>query len=107
MHQRRERVGLVHDLRQLGPTEEEVDRAADALGVHQVGDLGDLVGVLDAHALLDRPAQLQEALAQLLHRQLVERPQAPVAEVVDVVHHRHRPPGLRVQPVGTQVQDVL
>ena len=34
----RERVGLVDDLRELAAAEEEVDRAADALGVDQLGD---------------------------------------------------------------------
>ncbi len=106
MHERRERIGLVDDLRELGAPEEEIDCAGDALAVHKVGDLGDLVRILDAHALLHRPPKLQEALAQLLHRQLVERAQATVAQVVDVVHLRRGLPRLGVDPLGTQIQDV-
>ena len=80
-----ERVGLVDDLRQLAAAEEEVDRAADRLAVDELGDLAHLARVLDAHALLDGALELQEALADLLRRQLVDQPQAAVAEVVDVV----------------------
>ncbi len=81
----RQRVRLVDDLRQLAPAEEEVDRAADRLGVDELGNLAQLVRVLEAHALLDGPLELQEALANLLGRQLVDETQTTVAEVVNVV----------------------
>ena len=66
-------------------TEEEVDGAADRLRVHQIGDLAQLAGVLDAHALLDGAAKLQEALSHFLDGQLVKRTQTTVAQMVDVV----------------------
>jgi hypothetical protein len=45
----------------------------------------ELVGVLEAHALLDGAAELQEALAELVAGEFVDRPQTPVAQMVDVV----------------------
>ena len=44
-----------------------------------------VLGVLEAHPLLDGAAELEEALAQLVGGQLVDRPQPAVAQVVDVV----------------------
>ena len=79
-----QRVGLVDDLRQLAAAEEVLDRRADALGVDQ-RPRGHVLGVLEAHPLLDGAAELEEALAQLVGGQLVDRPQAAVAQVVDVV----------------------
>ena len=81
----RQRVGLVDDLRQLAAAEEEIDRAADALGVDQLGDAAQLVRVLQAHALLDGALELQEALAKLFAGQFVDRAQTAVAQMIDVV----------------------
>ena len=80
----RQRVGLVDDLRQLAPAEEVFDRRADALGVDQAPG-GDVLGVLQAHPLLDGPAELEEPLAELVGGELVDGPEAAVAQVVDVV----------------------
>ena len=44
-----------------------------------------VLGVLEAHPLLHGAAKLEEALAQLVGGQLVDRAQATVAQVVDVV----------------------
>ena len=46
VHEHRQRVRLVDDLREFAAAEEEVDGAADGLGVHQVGDLAQFVGSL-------------------------------------------------------------
>ncbi len=82
----RKRVGLIDHLRKFAPPEEEVDRAADALGVYQLAHLTQLVRILQAHALLNGAAELEETLAELFSRQLVDRAQAAVAKVIDVVH---------------------
>ena len=107
VHQRTQRVRLVDDLRQLTAPEEEVDRARDALRVHKVADLRQLVGILDTHALLHRPAKLQETLAELLHCQLIECAEAAVAQVVDVVDLRDRTARLGVDAVRTKVEQIL
>ena len=80
----RQRVGLVDDLRELAAAEEVLDRRADALGVDQRAR-GHVLGVLEAHPLLDGAAELEEALAQLVGGQLVDGAQPAVAQVVDVV----------------------
>ena len=79
-----QRIRLVDDLRELAAAEEVFDRRADALGVDQ-RPRGHVLGVLEAHPLLDGAAELEEPLAQLVGGQLVDRPQASVAQVVDVV----------------------
>ena len=93
-------VGLVHNLAQFTPAEEVVDRAGNRLAVDQVRDLRQLVGVLDAHPLLHGPTELEKALAKLLDRQFVQRPQPAVAQVVDVVN-------VSVVAVVAQVDHVL
>ncbi len=81
----RQWVRLVDDLRQLPSAEEVLDRRADALGVDQA-PRGDVLGVLQAHPLLDGPPELEEPLAELVGRQLVDGPKPAIAQVVDVVN---------------------
>ena len=77
-------IGLVHDLRQFAAAEEVLDRRADALGVDQRPGRH-VVCFLQAHPLLHGAAELEKPLAQLVGRQLVDGPQPPVPQVVDVV----------------------
>ena len=79
-----ERVGLVHELAELGGAEELLHHRRHRLGVdevvrHQVGDVG------DRHPLLDRPLHARQAHPELVLEQLAHRSHAPVAEVIDVV----------------------
>ena len=87
VRQHRKRIGLVDHLRQLAASEEILDGGRDALGVDQRSGRH-LLDVLEAHAFLHRPAELEEALADLVGGQLVDRPQAAVPQVVDVVDLR-------------------
>ena len=91
VREHRERVGLVDHLRKFAAAEEVLDRRRNALGVDQAAGRH-VLDVLEAHPLLHRAAELQEALAQLVAGQLVDGPQAAVAQVVDVVdlHVRRR-----------------
>ncbi len=80
----RQRVGLVHELRQLRRAEELANRRRNRLRVdqvvrHQVFALG------LAEALLHRAFDAHEARAELVFRQFADAAHAPVAEVVDVV----------------------
>ena len=84
VREHRQRVGLVDHLRQLAAAEEVLDRRRDALGIDQAAGRH-VLDVLEAHPLLHGAAELQEALAQFVAGQLVDRPQAAVAQVVDVV----------------------
>ena len=79
-----QRVGLVHELRQLRGAEELLDRRGDGLRVdqvvrHQVLALG------LREALAHRALDAHQARAELVLGQLAHRAHAAVAEVVDVV----------------------
>ena len=79
-----ERVGLVHELRELRGAEELAHRRRRRLGVDQV--LRHDVADLDRrHALLDRALHAQEPDAVLVLHQFADRADAAVAEIVDVV----------------------
>ncbi len=80
-------VGLVDDLRQLAAAEKVFDGRGDALRIDQAARRH-VFQVFQAHPLLDRPPQLEKAFAQLVRGQLVDGPQPPVAQVVDVVDFR-------------------
>ena len=87
VREHRQRIRLVDDLRQLAAAEEVLDRRRDALRVDQAARRH-VLDVLEAHPLLHGAAELQEALAHFVARQLVDRPQAAIAQVVDVVDVR-------------------
>ena len=80
----RQRVGLVHELRQLRGAEELAHRGRRRLGVDQVVRHHG-VDIDRAHALADRALHAQQADAVLVLHQLADRADAPVAEMVDVV----------------------
>ena len=79
-----QRVGLVHELRQLRAAEELLDRGRDRLGVDEVVRQQVLALGL-AEALLDGAFDADEAGAELVLGELADRAHAAVAEVVDVV----------------------
>ena len=80
----RQRVGLVHELRQLGRPEELLDRRHHRADVDQ-GLRGDGLDVLGGHALAHDPLHSGQADADLVLDQLADRTDAPVGEVVLVV----------------------
>ena len=79
-----ERVGLVHELRQLRGAEELAHRRRRRLGVDQVLR-HDRVDIDRRHALLDGALHAQQAEAVLVLHELADRAHAAVAEMVDVV----------------------
>ena len=80
-----ERVGLVHELRQLAGAEELLHRRGDRLGVDEV--LGhQAFGLGQGKTLLHRPFHAHQADAELVLGHLADRLHAAVAQVVDVVH---------------------
>ena len=80
----RQRVGLVHELRELRGAEELAHRGSRRLRVDQVLR-HDGVDIDRGHALLDRALHAQQADAVLVLHQLADRAHAAVAEMVDVV----------------------
>ena len=79
-----DRVGLVHELRQLARTEELLDGGDDWPDVDE-RLRGDLVDVLRGHALSHHALHAREADPELVLDQLAHRADAAIAEVVDVV----------------------
>ena len=79
-----ERIGLVHELRQLARAEELADRGRHGLGVDEVVR-HEVLGLGLREPLLHRALDAHQAGAELVLRQLADRAHAAVAEVVDVV----------------------
>ena len=77
-------VGLVHELRQLGSTEELLEHRGHRLGIDQVvgHERGDF---LDAHALLDGALHAHQTDAVLVLHQFAHQAHAAIAQMVDIV----------------------
>jgi len=80
----RQRVGLVHELRQLVRPEECIDHRRQCLGVDQVHRCENLV-VTDVHAFADGTGHPGETDTKLVVQLLSHSPDTAVAQVVDVV----------------------
>ena len=80
----RQRIGLVHELRQLRAAEELTDRGGDRLGVDQIVRHR-RVDLDRAHPLAHRALHAQEPDAELILHQLAHRAHPAIAEIVDVV----------------------
>ena len=81
-----QRVGLVHELRELRAAEKLADRRHYRLGVHQVVRHGRGHFLVHGHLFLDGAFHAHQADAELVFQQLAHRADAPVAQVIDVVH---------------------
>ena len=95
----RQRVDLVHELRQLRGAEELLDRRHDRADVDQ-GLRGDGLDVLGGHALTHDPLHPAETDADLVLDQLADAADAAVGEVVLVVKAVARLSLGEVQEVG-------
>ena len=81
---RRERVRLIHELRELTRAEELLDDRRNRLGVDQIVRHQRL-DLLERHALLDRALHAHQTDPVLVLEQLADDAHPAVAEVVDVV----------------------
>ena len=80
-----QRVGLVHELRQLAGPEERLDHRGYGPSVDQIVDV-DLLGIrVDRHPLLDQTRHTAEADAELVRDELTHGPHPTVTEMIDVV----------------------
>src|SRR5439155_9812603 len=79
-----ERVGLLHELAQLAPAEELLDRGDDRTDVDELLRRR-LLRLDDGHALAHDALHAEQADAELLLDELADRAHPAVAEVVDVV----------------------
>ena len=96
----RKRVGLVHKLRELGRAEEFPNRGHHRLGVDQVVGHSRRHFLVNGHLFFDRPFHAHQADTELVLQQLAHRPNAPIAEVVDIVH------GVAAAGILAQLQEV-
>ena len=107
MGDRRQRVRLVHELRELARTEELLDDGRNRLGVDQVVR-HELLDLLQTHPLLDRALHAHQTDPVLVLEQLAHHANAPVAEVVDVVDALVRVVAvLQVDQILDRQQDVV
>ena len=82
----RQRVRLIHELRELRRPEEFADRGHHRLRVDQVVRHGGRHFLVDRHLLLDRAFHPDQADPELVLEELPDRADTTIAEVVDVVH---------------------
>ena len=83
----RQRIGLIHELRQLRGAEEFADGRHHRLGVDQVVRHGRRHFLIHAHLFLDGALHAHQADAELVLHQLADGAHAAVAKVIDVVHY--------------------
>ena len=106
--QARERVGLIHELRQLRRAEELLDGGHDRADVDQ-GLRRNCLDVLRGHALANDALHAGKTGADLILNQLADGTQATIAEVVDVIGLDANLAALRLHAddAGMQADDVL
>src|SRR5690606_28327458 len=75
-----QRIGLVHELRQLARTEKLLDRGRDRLGVDQIVR-HQIVGFSLRQALLDRTLDTHQTRSELVFGKLTDRAHTTVAQV--------------------------
>ena len=85
MRDLRQRVGLVHELRELRRAEELADGGHDRLGVDEVVRHGRRHLLIDRHLFLDGALHADEADAELVLHQFANGADAAVAKVIDVI----------------------
>ena len=82
----RQRIGLIHELRELAGPEKFADGRHHRLGVHQVVRHGRRHFLVDRHLFLDGALHAHQADAELVFEQFAHRAHAAVAQVIDIVH---------------------
>src|SRR5678815_1584316 len=81
----RQRIRLVHELRQLARAEELTHRGRHRLGVDEIARHRRLHFLVDRHLLLDGALHALETDAELVFQELTDRAHASITKVIDVV----------------------
>ena len=100
-----QRVGLIHELRKLGRSEELADRGHYRLGVDQVVRHGRRHFLVHAHLFFDGALHADQSDAELVFEQFAHRAHAAIAQVIDVVHRADA--AAQLQQVLNGVDEVL
>ncbi len=82
-----ERIGLIHELRELARTEELAYGGHHGLGVYQVVRHGRRHFLVDRHLFFDGALHAHQTDAELVFEQFADRAHAAVAEVIDIVDY--------------------
>ena len=99
-------VGLVHELGELGASEEVADDGGEGLGVDEfLGGHSLDVDIEEGHALLDEALGAGEADAALVAEEFADGADAAGAEVVDVIEDALA--GLELEDVADGAEEVL
>ena len=101
----RERIGLIHELRELARSEELADGGHHRLRIHQVMRHGRRHFLVDRHLFFDRALHAHQADAELVFEQFADRANAAVAQVIDVVDSANTP--AQLQQIEDRVDEVL
>ena len=80
-----QRIGLIHELRQLVRSEERIDDRRQRFGIDQVYRCKHFV-VAHVHPFADRTRHADETYAELVGQLLAHCAYAAVRQVVDIVH---------------------
>src|SRR5262249_1762887 len=80
----RQRVGLVHELRQLRRAKELPDRRGNRLGINEISRHRGLHLLMDGHLFLDCPLHPDQAESELVLQDLPPLRHAAISQVVDV-----------------------
>ena len=100
----RQRIGLIHELRELRGAEELLDHRGRRLVVDQLLRHQGL-DILQAHPLLDRALHAHQSDAELVLDQLADRAHAAIAQMVDIVDLAVA--ALELDQVADHFEDVL
>ena len=84
MREFRDRIGLIHELRQLRRTEKFADDRRNGAHVDEARRRN-FIGVLRRHALFDEPLEARDTYAKLVLQKFAHAAHTAVAEVVDIV----------------------
>ena len=82
----RQRIRLIHELRQLRRSEEFADRGHHRLGIDQVVRHRRRHFLVHRHFFFNCPFHADQSDAELVLEQLADRAYAAIAQVIDVVH---------------------
>ena len=82
----RQRIGLVHELRELAASEKFANRRHHGFRIDQVVRHGRGHFLVDRHFFLDRAFHPHQTDPELILEELPDGPHAAIAQMIDVVH---------------------
>ena len=100
-----ERIGLIHELAELGRPEKLVHSRHDRLRVDQIAWHGRIDVGVDGHLFLDRPLHAHQTDAELVLHELADGADPPIRQRIDIVHATEV--AVQAEQVTDQVEEIL